>query len=149
MLFRLAMATIIGSLLFSTPTDAQLLPPLKKAAQVQIIEGPALELAHDDLAVIRWTMSNPGGSDDHFGVVYYGTDPEDLRQRAESHIRLNRAHPETIFRVRLVDLKPQTTYYYKVTSMGSGGESDGVESPVNNFTTPAPGQVTSAYPQPK
>jgi len=96
MLFRLAMAAIIGSLLFSTPTGAQVLPPLKKAAQVQIIEGPALELAHDDLAVIRWTMSNPGGSDDHFGVVYYGADPEELRYRAESHNRLNRAHPETI-----------------------------------------------------
>jgi hypothetical protein len=70
MLLRLVTAATIGSLLFSTRTDAQVLPPLKKAAQVEIIEEPALELAHDDLAIIRWTMSNPGGSDDHFGVVY-------------------------------------------------------------------------------
>ena len=105
MLFRLALVATIDSLLFSTPTDAQVLPPLKKAAHVEIIEGPSLESAHDYLAIIRWTMSNPLGSDDHFGVVYYGTDPEDLRQRADSHIRLNRAHPETIFRVRISGLE--------------------------------------------
>src|SRR5229473_1192799 len=145
MLFRLAMAAIIGSLLFSTPTGAQLLPPLQKAAEVQIIEGPALELAHDDLAVIRWTMSNPGGSDDHFGVVYYGTDPEDLRQRAESHIRLNRAHPETIFRVRLSGMQPRATYYYRVISAQSDGGSDGVASPVERFTMPGPGERLLAY----
>ena len=73
----------------------------------------------------------------------------DSRSRRKVPIRLNRGHAETIFRVRVKDLKPQTTYYYKVTSMGSGGQSDGVESPVNQFTTPAPGQVTSAYSQPK
>jgi len=32
MLFRLAMAATIGSLLFSTPTDAQVLPILKRGA---------------------------------------------------------------------------------------------------------------------
>jgi hypothetical protein len=51
--------------------------------------------------------------------------------------------------VRIQGLKPDTTYYYKVTSMGSGGESDGVESSVNHFTTAAPGQVTSAHPLPE
>ena len=43
------------------------------------------------------------------------------------------------------DLKPQTTYYYTVTSMGSGGASDGVESAVNHFTTPAPGERIVNY----
>jgi phosphodiesterase/alkaline phosphatase D-like protein len=105
-----------------------------------------LEIAHDDLAIIRWTTTNPGGDDDHFAVIQYGTDPNDLSQTTKNHIRLNRAHPETIFRVRMDGLKPQTTYYYNVTSMGSGGESDGVESSVNHFTTAAPGQVTSAFP---
>jgi phosphodiesterase/alkaline phosphatase D-like protein len=81
--------------------------------------------------------------------VRYGTDPEDLSQMAKSHIRLNRAHPETIFRVRMAGLKPQTIYYYKVTSIDSAGESDGVESPVNQFTTPALGQRIVAYPQPR
>jgi len=81
--------------------------------------------------------------------VHYGTDPEDLSQTAKGHIRLNRTHPETIFRVRMVDLKPQTTYYYKVSSMGADGQGDGVESPVSKFITPAPGERITNYPQPK
>jgi hypothetical protein len=43
-------------------------------------------------------------------------------------------------------LKPQTTYYYKVTSTESNGKSDGVESPVNQFTTAGPGEQIVAYP---
>jgi len=80
--------------------------------------------------------------------VHYGTDPEDLSQTAKSPIRLNRTHAETIFRVRMMGLQPQTTYYYKVTSMGGDGQSDGVESSVQHFTTAASGQVTSAFPSP-
>ncbi len=161
LLLRLAITAIASSLLSSTPTVAQaqhpqmpparqppaeIPPPAKKAARVEVIQGPALEVAHDDLAIIRWTTTNPGGTDDHFAVVYYGTDPEDLSQMAKSPIRLNRNHPEMIFRVRMVGLKPQTTYYYKVTSTESNGNSDGVESSVNQFTTPSPGERVVAYP---
>jgi hypothetical protein len=149
---RLLKPAIIGaaaSLLCSSPILAQNPPPQKRAEHVEITNGPGLEIAHDDLAIVRWTSSNPGGDDDHFAVIHYGTDPKSLNQTAKSHIRLNRGHPETIFRVRMLDLKPDTTYYYRVTSMGSGGESDGVESSVNHFTTAAPGQVTSAFPPPE
>jgi phosphodiesterase/alkaline phosphatase D-like protein len=149
LLVKLAITAAAGSLLCSSPIRAQNPPPAPKAARVEITKGPALEIAHDDLAIIRWTTTNPGGDDDHYAVAHYGTDPKDLSQTAKNHIRLNQAHPETIFRVRIDGLKPQTTYYYKVTSMGSGGESDGVESSVNHFTTPAPGQVTSAHPPPE
>ena len=135
---KLAIAATIGSLLCSNITVAQVVPPAKKAERVEITKGPALESARDDLAIIRWTSNNPGGTDDHFAVVYYGTDPKELSQMAKSHIRLNRAHPETIFRVRVGGLKAGTTYYYTVTSMGSDGTSDGVESAVNQFTTPGP-----------
>jgi Purple acid Phosphatase, N-terminal domain len=110
--------------------------PAAKAAHVEITDGPSLELARDDLAIIRWTTTNPGGTDDHFAVAFYGTDPGALNQAAQNHIRLNREHPDAIFRVRLSGLKPQTTYYYSVTSTGSDGSSDGVQSPVNHFTTP-------------
>src|SRR5437899_380485 len=48
-----------------------------------------------------WTMTNPRGDDEHYGVVHYGTNPEDLSQTSKGHTRLNRAHPETIFRVRI------------------------------------------------
>ena len=146
---KLAIIVAVGSLLWSSPIGAQNPPPAKKAEHVQITKGPGLEVAHDDLAIIRWTTNNPGGDDDHYAVAHYGTDPNDLSQTAKNHIRLNQSHPETIFRVRLQGLKPDTTYYYKVTSMGYDGVSDGVESPVNHFTTAAPGQVTSAHPPPE
>jgi hypothetical protein len=143
---RLAIIATVGSLLAATPAAAQLLPPQKRAERVEITKAPALELARDDMAIVRWTTTNPRGDDEHFGVVLYGTDPENLTETAKGHIRLNRGHPETIFRVRMEGLKPQTTYYYKVTSVDSAGQSDGVESAVSQFVTPAPGERILAYP---
>ena len=141
-----AASVAAGALVFCSPVVAQNPPPAPKTAHVEILKGPALEISHDDLAIIRWTTNNPGGDDDHYSVIHYGTDPNDLSQTAKNHIRLNQTHPETIFRVRVMGLKPATTYYYKVTSMGYDGVSDGVESSVHQFTTAAPGQVTSASP---
>ena len=135
LLLKLAITATVCTLLSSNPTAAQVLPPAKKAEHVDITKGPALELARDDFAIIRWTTNNPGGTDVHYGVVHYSTDPKDLSQTAQSPIRVNRGHPETIFRVRMPGLKPRTTYYYKVTSTESNGKSDGVESPINQFTT--------------
>jgi phosphodiesterase/alkaline phosphatase D-like protein len=144
-----AATAVAGGLLFCIPVAAQNPPPAPKTQHVEIIKGPALEISHEDVAIVRWTTNNPGGDDDHYSVIHYGTDPNDLSQTAKNHIRLNQSHPETIFRVRLQPLKPDTTYYYKVTSMGSGGQSDRVESSVNHFTTAAPGQQTSAHPPPE
>jgi phosphodiesterase/alkaline phosphatase D-like protein len=149
LLVKLAITAAAGSLLCSSQIGAQNPPPQKPAGHVEITKGPALEIAHDDLAIVRWTTTNPAGDDDHWAVAHYGTDPNDLSQTAKNHIRLNRGHAETIFRVRMQDLKPDTTYYYKVTSMGADGRSDGVESSVNHFTTPTPGQATSAHPSPE
>jgi phosphodiesterase/alkaline phosphatase D-like protein len=136
LLLKLAIAATVGSLLSFNATVAQVRPPAPKAAHVEISEGPALESAQPDWAIISWTTNNPGGSDDHFGVVKYGTDPNALSQTAQSHIRLNRDHSDTEFRVRVGDLTPRTTYYYVVTSIESDGTSDGVQSPVSQFTTP-------------
>ena len=146
LLLTVAITVAVGSLLSCSPTVTQIPPPGKKAERVDITKGPALELARDDFAIIRWTTNNPGGTDVHFGVVHYGTDPKDLSQMAKSQIRLNRGHPETIFRVRMPGLKPQTTYYYKVTSIDSNGKSHDLESPLKQFTTPGPGERIVAYP---
>jgi phosphodiesterase/alkaline phosphatase D-like protein len=143
-LVKLAITTAVVSILFSNPIAAQVLPPAKKAARVAITKGPVLELVSDYMTFFRWITTNPGGSDVHFGVVHYGTDPKDLRQTAMSEVRVNRAHLETMFRVSVQGLKPRTTYYYKVTSVESGGKSDGVESPINKFTTPGPGERVAA-----
>jgi hypothetical protein len=149
LLVKLPRTAIIGGLLCASPALAQMLPPAAKAPSVAITHQPDLESAHDDIAIIRWTSTNPGGSDEHFGVVHYGKAPNALTETAKSHIRLNRGHADTMFRVRIDSLQPQTTYYYKVTSMGGDGTSDGMESDVNQFTTPPPGQRIMHYPQPK
>jgi hypothetical protein len=140
LLLTLTIGGTVVSLLLSNAAAGQIVPPAKKAARVEIIKGPELELATDFLTIIRWTTNNPGGANDHLGVVYYGTDPKDLNQTAKSPIRLNQFHPDTTFRVRMQGLKPRTTYYYKVTSEESNGKSDGVTSTVKEFTTPAPGE---------
>lgn len=121
--------------LCAKPAGAQLIPPAKRAASVQITEGPSLESAHDTWAIIRWTSNNPGGSDDHYAILHYGTDSKTLNLTAKSHIRLNQQHSHTVFRVRALDLKPHTTYYFKVDSENAKGKSDGVASPVGSFTT--------------
>ena len=139
---KLAIAAAAGSLLFSNSVAAQSgaysakpLSPAPKAARVQITEGPELESANDNSAIIRWKSNNPGGADEHFGIVHYGTNPNDLSQTAKSPIRLNQNHSYTVFRVRVDGLKPQTTYYYTVDSMSGDGRLDGVKSTVKHFTT--------------
>jgi phosphodiesterase/alkaline phosphatase D-like protein len=135
LLVTLVVAAAAGGLPFSWPIAAQVPPPAKRAARVQITQGPALESATGNEAIITWTSNNPGGSDEHFGVVHYGTDPKNLRETAKSHIRLNRSHSNTVFRVRVDGLKPKSTYYYTVDSADARGASDGVTSSVNTFMT--------------
>ena len=115
--------------------SAQESPTTTKAAQVRILQGPKVELAKEHLTILNWTTNNPGGSPVHYGVVHYGRAPKSLTKTAKSPIRFNSGHASTVFRVRLDDLEPQTTYYYTVESVEASGKSDGVKSPVNRFTT--------------
>jgi phosphodiesterase/alkaline phosphatase D-like protein len=138
--------TAAASLLFSNLIAAQvgpynpkeLPPPAKTAAHVRITHGPELELAnaYDHSAIIRWTSDNPGGTGQHYGVVHFGTDPAELSQTAKSPNRMNRNHPDMIFRVRVEGLKPKSTYFYTVDSTQATGKSDGVKSPVKSFSMP-------------
>jgi phosphodiesterase/alkaline phosphatase D-like protein len=111
-------------------------PPAKNAARVQITKEPALEFFRNNEAIIQWTSNNPGGTDEHFGLVQYGTDPHHLNLTAKSHIRLNRNHSYTVFRVRVEGLQPGTTYYYTVHSIEADGTDDGLKSGVYRLTTP-------------
>jgi hypothetical protein len=148
LVLTLLLLATLGGRFLCTESFAQGLPPAKKAANVRITQEPSLEMAIDGLSIIRWTTTNPGGTDDHLGVVRYGTDPNNLNQTAKSHIRLNRNNPDTVFRVRLTDLKPKTTYYYIASSIESNGRSDGEVSSVSQFTTPNRGErFVAATPQ--
>src|ERR1700726_4190072 len=153
---KLVIMVAAGSLLFSnsiaaqvSPYSPQILPPAVKAAHVRITQGPELESANDNSAIISWTSNNPGGSDEHYAVVHYGTSPKELNQTAKSHIRLNQKHPDTVFRVSVAGLAPRRTHYYTVDSMQASGASDGLKTSVAKFTTPGPGERIMNFPQPK
>ena len=139
---RLRVTVVIAGMLLSNSIAAQSgpyspkeLPPASKVARVRINQGPELESTDDTSAIIRWRSNNPGGTDEHYGVVHYGTSPKELNQTAKSHIRLNQNHSYTIFRVRVDGLAPRTTYYYTVDSMEGNGKGDGVKSTIKRFTT--------------
>ena len=126
LLLILAVPGTVGSLLFAnstaaqkTPYGAQEMPPANNAARVQITEGPTLESFRNDEAIITWTSNNPGGADEHFGIVSYGTDRNQLNQTAKSHIRLNRTHSYTVFRVRVDGLTTRLTRW-AATARGMG-----------------------------
>jgi hypothetical protein len=136
LLLKLAMVVTVGSLLYSTQAGTQVSPTTNKVARVRITQGPEIERADPDFAIIRWTSDNPGGSPEHYGIVRYGTNPMKLKQTAKSSIRLNPGHSYAVFRVRMDGLKPRTTYYYTVDSMEANGKDDGVKSAVKHFTTP-------------
>jgi hypothetical protein len=101
----------------------------------QVSASPMIESVSDTLAFIRWTTPNPGGTILHHAIVRYGKDPSHLDLTAESPTRINPGHREMVFRVRMHDLEPGTTYYYKVSSQQANGNSDPATSGVNQFTT--------------
>jgi hypothetical protein len=136
LLLNVTTMAAVGCLLSSGPIPAQVSPTTQKSARVRIMQGPELELAKEHLTIIRWTTNNPGGSPVHYGVVHYGTSPRDLSQVAKNPIRLNPYHPSTVFRVRMDELKPGTTYYYTVSTMEANGTDDGTKSNIKKFTTP-------------
>jgi phosphodiesterase/alkaline phosphatase D-like protein len=130
-----ASAAIVACLiLLNFPVD-QVIAAAPTHDTMQITAGPELETVNDTLAIIRWTTTNPGGTSLHYGIVHYGTDATDLSQVAKSPNRRNPSHPDMIFRVRVAELKPQTSYYYTVESAGATGVNDGVSSPIRTFKT--------------
>jgi hypothetical protein len=133
---KLAITTAVIGLITSNLMAAQVSPTTLKTARGQITNGPEIEVSKEFLTIIRWATNNPGGSPEHYGVVHYGTDPKNLSETAKSPNRLNADHVSTVFRVRLDNLKPGTTYYYMVGSVEANGPDDGAKSAIKQFTTP-------------
>jgi phosphodiesterase/alkaline phosphatase D-like protein len=123
-------------------------PPLAHAGEssspAQANAIPAVESVTDTLAFITWTTQNPGGTILHNAIVQYGKDPNHLDSTAESPTRINPAHSEMVFRVRIHHLEPDTTYYYKVYSEQANGIPDPATSVVSQFTTRSTNQMNAA-----
>ncbi len=153
LLVKLPLAAMIAGLLCANPSFAQDAQnpnaPAPKNPNVQITEKPMLEMALEDMAILRWTTDNPGGSPEQFAVADCGTDPNALNHEWKSHIRLNQGHGETMWRVRISGLAPNTNYYCTVASEDANGTPTGPRSDVYQFTTPGPGGRTINVPQPQ
>jgi hypothetical protein len=91
-------------LLLSSLAAAQSQPEMPPA---QVTAGPTITYVDDQFAVVAWTTDVAGES-----RVFYGTDPNDLNQVAES-MKATTAH-----RVDLRGLKPDTTYFFQLDSPG-------------------------------
>ena len=131
---RLMVATIgmATGLLFVQP---RIMCAGEGASTAQAKASPVVESVTDTLAFISWTTPNPGGTILHKAIVRYGKDPNLLDSTAESPTRINPSHSEMVFRVRMHNLKPETTYYYKVYSEQANGVPDPAMSGVNQFIT--------------
>jgi phosphodiesterase/alkaline phosphatase D-like protein len=134
-LLSLAITVWVSILTFAVQTVSQPPPAVKKIARMQIIEGPALESATHNSAIIRW-KTNTGSSLIEHSVVHYGTDPKDLSGKAESLNRWNQNLPYMTHRVYVMNLTPGTTYYYTVESVrGDGTPLGGRSNTTSRFTT--------------
>ncbi|HLW52645.1 MAG TPA: fibronectin type III domain-containing protein [Candidatus Angelobacter sp.] len=96
----------------------------------RIIDGPVVERVGDTSATISWT-TNTGGS----SVVRYGTEPDRLRQIAQSPYADDDRSRAQNHRVQLNDLRPNTTYYFIVDSGQGEGTGTEARSRVERFTT--------------
>ncbi|HET7892339.1 MAG TPA: fibronectin type III domain-containing protein [Candidatus Sulfotelmatobacter sp.] len=128
----IAIATLTISLLFA---QSRLASARQGSSSSQTSANPTLETVTDSLAFISWTTPNPGGTILHYAIAHYGKDPSHLDLTAKSPTRINLSRSDMVFRVRIGDLEPGTTYYYKVSSEQASGLSDPVTSGVNKFTT--------------
>jgi hypothetical protein len=113
------------------------------SSPAQVDASPMVESTADTFAFIRWTTRNPGGTVLHYAIVHYGKDPNHLDLTAMSPNRINPSHSDMVFRVRMNDLQPDTTYYYKVSSTQANGTSDPVTSSVRQFNTRPTDQMSA------
>lgn len=103
-------------------------------AGVQITHGPLVEQVSPNSVVIAWTTDRPSSS-----VVMYGTDPNNLTQRAEA------PWGQTTHRVTVQSLQPKTGYYFQVQSGQAEGTGQTVQSQPFGVLTAPPGQSAMKF----
>jgi phosphodiesterase/alkaline phosphatase D-like protein len=97
---------------------------------VRIIDGPRVESAGNNSAVIAWTTNAASSS-----VVRYGPNPNSLNQTAQAPYADAEGAPQQTHRVRIDNLQPNTTYYFMVDSGQGEGTGTEAKSPVAQFKT--------------
>ncbi len=102
----------------------------KREGPVRITNGPKVEGTGANWAVIAWTTNAASGS-----VIHYGTDKNSLSQSAQSPYADKEGASAQNHRVRVTNLKPNTTYYFVADSGHGEGTGTEAKSPVEEFKT--------------
>jgi len=97
-------------------------------SRVNITQGPTIQYADDQFAVITWTTDQPFVS-----RVFYGKDPGNLNQIAEDAQSQSLRH-----QINLRNLQPSTTYYFRIDN-GQGTAAAASNESLNGFQTTALG----------
>ena len=100
----------------------------------QITHGPVIEKLASNSVVVAWTTSAPASS-----VVMYGSDPNNLNQRAEA------PWGQQTHRVTVNNLNPNTKYYFQVQTGQAQGTGQAVTSAVFPAITEAAGQQARSF----
>jgi len=97
-------------------------------ATVNITQGPIVQYADDQFAVITWTTDHPFVS-----RVFYGKDASNLNQISEDARSQSLRH-----QINLRNLQPSTTYYFRIDA-GQGTAAAASTDSLNGFQTTALG----------
>jgi len=107
--------------------------PPQAGQDIRITNGPMLEEVNGNAVVIAWSTDVPSNS-----RVWYATDKNNLTHVAEAPANGTNTH-----RVRIDNLRPNTTYYFQVESSQRGGNRGQAESEgVLSFRTLSSGAQT-------
>lgn len=99
-------ALTVGALIVFLGSLANAVVPPTQASAVpvaHVTQGPSIEYADDQFAVVTWTTDVPTES-----RIYYGTDQKNLNQVSENR------NSRTFHRLDLQNLQPSTTYYFRI-----------------------------------
>ncbi|HEV2117560.1 MAG TPA: fibronectin type III domain-containing protein [Terriglobales bacterium] len=109
------------------------IPPTQSSnvTAARITQGPSIEYADDQFAVITWTTDVATES-----RVYYGSDQKNLTQVSENR------NSRTFHRLDLQNLQPSTTYYFRIDTGASSTLA------TNSFQTVATGAAAERDLQP-
>ncbi|MFL6438205.1 MAG: fibronectin type III domain-containing protein [Terriglobales bacterium] len=128
--FLLSLLLLVGSIAVAQ-TDANQASDNgapQSAASVNITQGPTIQYADDQFAVITWSTDQPFAT-----RVFYGKDASNLNQISEDAKSLSMHH-----QINLRNLQPSTTYYFRIDT-GQGTAAASASDGVNGFQTSALG----------
>lgn len=104
----------------------------RSMAGIHIANGPRVEGVHATHAQIAWSTNVPSSA-----ILRYGTNPNDLDQTAEAPWGGGgERNGDLVHRVELRNLRPNTTYYFRVDSTEARGSGTAAQSGVQSFHTP-------------